>query len=582
MFKTHLCIPPDYDHNFPPLGTPALSAFLKKNGVGCAQSDLNLGYRDFLANRVSGLNPLNREEQLFFLGPLLEKFFARKLEGRYYSGLLPRSNDGVFPRLPYGNNTNSSFYFCERLLSSEYLWRYLEDKEENTFYQFYQDCGIISSLEKERINLLGISIISPAQVIPGLTLGLLVKKTLPHIHVNIGGQWPTLYREAILSKKELFRCFDSVIVFEGERALSELTRMLAAGRSVSTIPNIMTVETIMNPALTKREEIMDLLPCPDFDGLPLKDYDGSKDGQISLTFETSRGCYWSKCAYCVDLPLPKPVYRAKSADLVVRDMKVLKERYNAQYLLFGDPGLSPRQMGQISRRMLEERLEMKWWTMARLDPGFDRRLFDLAYSAGLKQVNFGFETASDRVSCLLDKGNLRQRSSRIIRDCAQAGIKVDLQTMLGLPGESFQDGMETIDFLAAHKEFISSVTFNTYYLTPGNHIYQNSDKYGIDYEKKSLLPFRFFVPFQNKGGMGMDWAYQLEKIYYSLAHKNIDEKRSVIPAPSKAESEGYVEISLNKEACRLDYRRDARTETYTFIQDEDKRTPSIEPACNAA
>jgi hypothetical protein len=51
--KTLLAIPPDYDHNFPPLGTPALSAFLKNKGMPCAQVDLNMGYRDFLAQRVS-------------------------------------------------------------------------------------------------------------------------------------------------------------------------------------------------------------------------------------------------------------------------------------------------------------------------------------------------------------------------------------------------------------------------------------------------------------------------------------------------------------------------------------------------
>jgi radical SAM superfamily enzyme YgiQ (UPF0313 family) len=581
MFKSLLCIPPDYDHNFPPLGTPALVAFLKKNGVLCSQIDLNLGYRDFLSRRVSGPLALNREEQLFFLEPLLKKFFTEKLQGRYYSEFLPRKNDGLFPRLPYGNNTNSSFYFCERLLSSEHLWRYLEDKDENTFYEYYQDCGILQALEKDGIDLLGISVISPSQAIASLTLGLLVKKACPHIHVTIGGQWPTLYRNEIIQKKDLFRCFDSVIVFEGEQALYELATRLEGGKSVATIPNIMTRDTVSSAAVIRIEEDMDALPCPDFDGLALGDYDASKDGEISLTFETSRGCYWSKCAYCVDLPLPKPTYRAKNAALVVKDMQELKRKYNAQYLLFGDPGLSPRQMRQISEKIIEDRVDIEWWTMARLDPGFDRALFDLAHKAGLKQVNFGFETASDRVSRLLDKGNERARSSRIIQDCAQAGIRVDLQTMVGLPGESFQDGMETIDFLAAHKEFISSVTFNTYYLTPCNYIYRNPAKYGIEYDSGSKLPFRFFIPFKNKDGMGMDWAYQLEKMYHSLINKKVDNKQQgVIARPSEQDIKGYVEICLNGESCRLQYRREEQTENYTFIQDEGSRQQ--ESVCDAA
>jgi hypothetical protein len=154
--------------------------------------------------------------------------------------------------------------------------------------------------------------------------------------------------------------------------------------------------------------------------------------------------------------------------------------------------------------------------------------------------------------------------------------------MVGLPGESFQDGMETIDFLVAHKEYISSVTFNTYYLTPCNYIYQSPEKYGIDYDKTPQLPFRFFVPFKNKNGMGMDWAYQLEKMYLSLINKKRDIKQGVIVPPSEKEIEGYVEISLNEESCRLRYWREAQTENYTFIQDEDDGAQKQESACNAA
>jgi radical SAM superfamily enzyme YgiQ (UPF0313 family) len=568
MFKTLLCIPPDYDRNFPPLGTPALTAFLKKKGVSCSQVDLNLRYRDFLAARVSAPAPLDRQERLFFLQPLLTRFFSQKLKDRYYSDLLPRDSDNIFPHLPYSNNTNSSFYFCERVLSSEYLWRYLEDNGENPFYQFYLEDGIMDLLKNDDIRLLGISIISPAQAVASLTLGLLVKKIYPSIHVSIGGQWPTLYRQAIVEHKDLFRCFDSVIVFEGEHAFYELAKRLESRSGIDSIPNLLTADTVSVSAMIRREEDMDELPCPDFDGLSLGDYDGSKDGQVSLTFETSRGCYWAKCAYCVDLPLPKPAYRAKSVDLVVNDMKELKNRYNAQYLLFGDPGLSPRQMRALSERMIKAHVDMGWWTMARLDPGFDRPLFELAHSAGLRQINFGFESANDRICSLLDKGNTRERSSRIIRDCAQAGIKVDLQTMLGLPGESFEEGMETIDFLVSHKEYIANVTFNMYYLTPGNYIYQNPAQYGIDYKKPAQLPFRFFIPFKNINGMDMERACVLEKIYYSLIHRDDTAASADAPGVSDRRCEGYVDFSLNKESCRMRYRRDPLTETYTFLDDE--------------
>ncbi|MCX5680261.1 MAG: radical SAM protein [Candidatus Omnitrophica bacterium] len=577
--KVALYTPPDYDCHFPTLGTPALSAFLRKSGVPCDQADLNLAYRDFLARRVTSApgGPLSLKEQRLFLKPLAQKFFAERLKGRYYSDLFPRDSDGIFTDLPYGNNTNSSFYFCERMLSSEHLWRYLEDSQENTFLQFYEESPILGRLEKDGAGLFGISIISPSQAIASLTLALFIKKKLPRAHVTIGGQWATLYHSELMRKKELFRFIDSIIVFEGESALCELALALDRGASIDSIPNVILRDTVLDAGFTRREEDMDRLPCPDFDGLSLEEYDGAPFGTIGLTYETSRGCYWSKCAYCVDLPLPKPSYRKKDPSLVVADMRELKERHGAGYLYFGDPGLSPRQMYLIAKRMIEERVDILWWTMARLDPGFDRVLFDLAYKAGLRQINFGFESASDRVCGALDKGNRRERSARIIADCAASGIKVDLQTMLGLPGESFDDALETVDFLVSHRDKITHVTFNTYYLTPFNYIYQDPARYGIEYEKNSALPFQFFTPFKNLRGMDASQAAQVEKIYYSLAGRYAPKAPaatlSLAGVARKAggiggAGRGEVEFALNGESVKLRYLYDAAKEDYAFIEED--------------
>lgn len=566
MFKVLLCIPPDYEYNYPPLATPALCAFLRHSGIDVIQIDLNLRYRDFLTKHICG-SSISQEEKKFLLKTTLKKFFTERLKNRYYSDFLPRDNDGTSPTLPYDNNTNSSFYFTERLLSSDYLWQYLEDKKENTFLQFYEDDNILGFLENEDIKLLGISITSPSQAIASLTLGLLVKKYLPNIHVNIGGQWTTLYRKVISQKKKLFNLFDSITIFEGETALYNLIMALKDKKYIF-IPNII----FKNSDTDKNyiNEDMNFLPCPDFDGLPLDTYNASEGGKISLTYETSRGCYWSKCAYCVDLPLPKPSYRRKSPDLVVNDIKQLKTKYNVDYLLLSDPGLSPRQMSEISKRLIDEDVKINWWCMARLDNGFNKRVFELAAKAGLKKINFGFESANDYICNLLHKGNQKERSARIIRDCSKAGIEVDLQTMLGLPKETFKDGLDTIDFLITNREFISHVTFNIYYLTPENFIYKSPDKYGIEYEKISFLPFRFFIPFKNIEGMNKDEAYLLEKIYYSLLNK--DNNCRLSPKVTVPQSkEEWLEFNLAQESIKIYYLYNKLSDEYIFIEDEKRK-----------
>ncbi len=561
MANVLLCIPPDYDYNFPPLATPALCAFLKNNGIKASQIDLNLAYRDFLAGHIRSSH-LTRTEKEFLLRDILKEFFANKLKNRYYSSLFPGLSDGVSLHLPYDNNSNSSFYFTERLLSNGHLFRYLEDKEENTFLQFYQSRNIIGHLKKQKISLLGISIISPTQAIASLTLGLLVKKELPQVHVNIGGQWPTLYRKEIIKRQDLFRCFDSVIIFEGETPLCKLVKALERKKPLD-IPNVILKDSSSDYSLNRTEERMDSLPCPDFDGLPLTRYNDSHRGRIQLTYETSRGCYWSKCAYCVDLPLPKPSYRYKGAKLVVRDIKQLQKIYKATSLMFGDPGLSPRQMFEISKEIIREGIKIDWWTMARLDPGFSPDIFKKAYQAGLTQVNFGFETASDRICDLLDKGNQKERSFRVIRDCSQAGIRVDLQTMIGLPQEILQDGLETVDFLVTNKEFIDHVTFNVYYLTPANYVYLKPGEYNIRYKCDSRLPFRFFIPFKNVRGMSNHDADLLEKIYLSLVFRAQKKKVGVHKQKDRI-NQGSLEFSLNQEKIILKYAYNRSTGAINF------------------
>lgn len=558
MFRVLLAIPPDYDHNFPPLGTPALCGFLKSKGINASQVDLNIRYRDFLLSRIHGPS-ISEDLKRAYLEPLLKAFFSDNLKGRYYSRFLPRKSDKISPYLPYDNNTNSSFYFTERLLSSKDLFRYLADQRENTFLQFYLKRDILGYLERGKVSLLGISVISPSQAIAALTLGLLVKSRLPRIHVNIGGQWPSLYRKVIMRRKDLFKCFDSMIVFEGETPLYELTMALIHKKKIAS-PNIILKDTASYMRAARTEENMDELPCPDFDGLPLDEYDAKCVDGATLTYETSRGCYWSKCAYCVDLPLPRPSYRRKDPKLVAEDMKKLRQKYNAKFLMMGDPGMSPRQMLEVSREVIRNKSAIGWWTMARLDPGFNHRVFKAASRAGLSTVNFGFESASDLVCDIFDKGNRIKRTERIIKDCHRSGVGVGLQTMFGLPGETYVHGLETVDFLVRNREYISDVTINVYYLTPGNLVYNHPNKYGIEHDGNVALPFRFFTPFKNLCGMTKKEAHLLEELYASIMAKrsaaSSDSKNAPSeqkPGPGKKSGSGrWIELRLNGESTRME------------------------------
>lgn len=520
IIKTQLCIPPDYEYGVPPLGTPALVGYLKTHGFPVTQADYNIAYRDFLWGKVTVKLDKKLLRPTPILKHLLKKHFAEKLQNRYYSHLLPdESRDDLgMPFLAYNNNTNSSFYFTERLLASPNLLRYLNDVEENTFYQFFTERGVVEGIIKQGINLLGISVTSPSQVIPTFTLCNLVKKRNPKLKIILGGQWVSLYRNELVNRPDLVSLFDGFICFEGETPLARLIYTLQAEESLNCVPNLIyraDNRWVVSPLSS--QENLDQLPAPDFEGLPLKEYDASGHGKVTLPFEASRGCYWGRCDYCVDLPLPKPRYRRKTPALVVRDIKILLDRYPVTDLMFSDPALAPQQMKAVSEHLIAEGIKIKWWTMARCDSQFTEEIFALAAQAGCRKINFGFESANDRVCAFVHKGNHRETSLRVIHNCHNAGIEVYLQCMLGLPTETVQEGLDTVQFLIEHRQLISCITFNVYYLTPCNHVYNDPAHYGLEYKKDPALPFKFFTEFTPTGDMMTQAeAHNLQKLCWGL------------------------------------------------------------------
>src|SRR3990167_2870353 len=241
MLKTLLVIPPKYGIDYPPLGTPALLGYLKSKGVTAEQVDWNMEYcSSFDSDNIdrSSVNP--------------------------YFHLLP---DKPVSELPYDDNTYSSYFFTERLLSSPLLFQFINDSRENPFHRFILEKKLIDDIIKWKIGILGLSIISPSQVLFSFTLGHLLKQAGLEIHIVIGGQWVSLYRKEILKRKDFAEFFDTAIFFEGETPLLRLVHELSNCGALSKVPNLIYKKG-SDFVLSDSHSIenLDELPSPDFDG----------------------------------------------------------------------------------------------------------------------------------------------------------------------------------------------------------------------------------------------------------------------------------------------------------------------------
>ncbi|GEM_PF-665295 len=502
--KVLLIIPPSYEVEFPPLGTPALIAFLKSKGIKARQLDLNIKFREYL----------KRENKEYILSPA---YNADKIRKRvyYYRELKYENKSG--PLRPYAQFIPASFDFTEKILSSKNLFKFINDRKENIFFEFFQS-EVVPLLKKEKYGLVGFSIVAPSQVIASFTFGAIIKKQISGLKIVMGGPWVSLFREKLLKRRDFFRFFDFLVYFEGETPLVSLVESLANKKPLRDVPNLIYKEKgrlVVSKKIS--EESMDALPCPDFTGLPLYTYTNPKeDKSISLTFETARGCYWGKCIFCNDLFSLSPRYREKSVERLIEDVKSLKKRFKAGKLLISNTVFSPWQMREFCQALIENNIKIRWTAMTRLEKEFDEELLALIKGSGCVMLDFGLESVRQRVLDLANKGTKTEVINRIIRDGKKIGLATYYQIMVGIPGETSKEAWETLRFsLKNPKQF----ALNCYYQMPKMRIYDNSSNFGITTEYNAKLPFRFYYPFRNRlKDMDENKVERIEKFYLILLH----------------------------------------------------------------
>ncbi len=305
---TKLLFPPQWIPTQPYLSLPTLTAFLKANNCDVEQMDINVSFYDYLLSKP-GLTAFYEKANLKFqeleskkeLSPELQKQYAALgssiLFGEYIIDEVEDAKKVIknkadfydiealfkaFKILELGLKLASSAYYPTNLTfhaydmrrscrSSKEVLRAISDREENLFLDYFERYTLPEIL-KNKPELVGISIINTSQIIPGLTLASLIKKSCDGIHINIGGSVFSRLIDEISRNDELFSVFDSVIVHEGETALLNLIRYLNNETDIADVNNLIykTSPEIRVNKISSDGEDVNSLPAPCFDGLPLE------------------------------------------------------------------------------------------------------------------------------------------------------------------------------------------------------------------------------------------------------------------------------------------------------------------------
>ena len=491
----YLVFPSSWHPSQPYLSLPSLKAFLAKHGIhDVVQRDLAIEMLDDMCTweKTKPLfERIIRELNELKANPRRNKFeqekYAKLLEAEEIIPSLKDQIDGAKQSLRcedfydlerymeslkiidvWLDNILSPYYPSQLTVigsqlrftpySSVEIVESFNHPEENYFYDLYEKWYLPSILEQD-IDILGISITSVEQIIPGLTLAHLIKKHRKDIHITVGGSVFTKLVDRIEKDgSPLFKFVDSFIVHEGETPLLRLVQELRGGKDLTKVPNLayeVDGKVQVNRPFAKEE--LNALPTPDFDGLPLDLY---LSPERVLPIMGSRGCYWERCAFC-SIPFDHMDFHVRYAENVVNDVKTLKEKYNCNYFFFTDEALPINFMKTFAGKIVAQELNIQWTGELKFEKSMLKESrMELLYRSGCRKLIFGLESYNQRVLDSMKKGVELEVVDKTVEECLRIGIAMHFYLICGFPTETREEVMDSVNFVLDNQRLLDSPGFS--------------------------------------------------------------------------------------------------------------------------
>ncbi len=321
------------------------------------------------------------------------------------------------------------------------------------------DAALRDVLQDFQPEMMGLSVLTPA-VAEAEQIARLAKEVCgEHVLVAAGGVHPTAVPEQTLDECP---SVDVAVVGEGEHTVVEL----AERGPESSVRGLVLRE---NGSCTRTPPRP---PEPDLDRLGHPAYNlFDMDYHLHPTrwllrwrffratnLLTSRGCP-NRCRFCAGHLVAGLGVRYHSVEHVIEQIQHVVDRFGVEAIHFDDDTLGADRQRLLElcealrRRDLHRRI--KWDGCLRVDQA-EPELLDRMKQAGCIQVEYGFETGSDRLLRALGKNSTVELNRRAVRLTREAGLRIFADIMVGLPGETERDFRATMNFLRwARPEVIS-------------------------------------------------------------------------------------------------------------------------------
>ena len=299
----------------------------------------------------------------------------------------------------------------------------------------------LAAVSWARYGLAGFTSSGP-QNVAALALARRVKEAHPDIHIVFGGSnW-----EGVMGR-ELHRRFpfvDSACVGEADDSFPALVDRLRSGDTdgVAGIPGVVFRDRgrTRHAGPSTSVDDLDSLPIPDHSDYFAALAAGPKAAAILpiVPLEASRGCWWAArqpCRFC-GLSSTKRVYRAKSPDRIVRELRELARCWKCRRLDIVDNVVSQRFLDDVLPRLVAEPLPVPLSLEVR--PTLGKEHVRLLKACDVS-IQSGIESLSDGVLRRMRKGTTSVQNIRLLKWCKAYGVQHTWNLIYGFPGETSEE-----------------------------------------------------------------------------------------------------------------------------------------------
>jgi hypothetical protein len=306
---------------------------------------------------------------------------------------------------------------------------------------------MLTILQREEPRVLGISVLRDT-IAPSLFAFQLTRQRYPHIQTVMGG---SVFADHLRIDSPNFQYFlertpyiDKIIVGEGQLLLLRLLQgELPENQRVFTLKDINGQRLGNSP-----------LNFPD-----MTDFDVGTNYPY-LSAQASSSCP-NQCSFC-NVAAFFGVYREKDPARVVAEMIEFYKTYGSQLFYMNDALLN-FVATNLAEEFIKSGVALYWDGYLRVDdPVANIENTLLWRRGGMYRVRLGVESGSQYVLDLMDKKITPLQTKQALTGLANAGIKTTTYWVIGHPGETEEDFLQTLELLEETKNNIYEAECNPF------------------------------------------------------------------------------------------------------------------------